>query len=197
LLSNSTCAATSWLDGGNVYGNDDRTAEWLRADGGESARLLLRDDEWLPLKSTKHGSPCDDKTEQCPWSPGMVGRPDMRGFYVLNTLYLSAKHMILGVQFCEHALLFLAHKRSRPSVLAYALYVSAANGRFLPRNLGNVTIAGDPRANENTLLNAVHTLFARHHNLLVKWINESLGQDHEWTQQQIYDAARQVMAGMQ
>jgi hypothetical protein len=45
-----------------------------------------------------------------------------------------------------------------------------ANGRFLHGELGaqRAIAAGDPRANENTLLTGVHTLFARHHNLLVQ-----------------------------
>jgi hypothetical protein len=45
-----------------------------------------------------------------------------------------------------------------------------ANGRWLHGAAGaqQALVGGDPRANENTLLTGVHTLFARHHNLLVQ-----------------------------
>ena len=72
-------------------------------------------------------------------------------------------------------------------------YLSEFNGRW-PATPERVKIAGDPRANENTLLTAVHTLFVRHHNLLVDRIEAS---GVNWTRQEIYDAARRIVAGLE
>jgi len=53
-------------------------------------------------------------------------------------------------------------------------------------------VAGDSRANENTLLIAVHTLFVREHNRLA----EDYGVKHpDWSDEKIYQKARKMVIG--
>ncbi len=81
------------------------------------------------------------------------------------------------------------------------LKVSAGN--LLPFNDGTIEendnptrqdptelfVAGDVRANENTVLTSVHTLFVREHNCIA----EELAQAHpKWTDEQLFQRARQI-----
>ncbi|MEN0003864.1 MAG: peroxidase family protein [Bacteroidota bacterium] len=54
-------------------------------------------------------------------------------------------------------------------------------------------IAGDPRANENVLLLAFHTLFVREHNRVC---DELLIQHPDWNDEQLYQHARKMVGGM-
>ncbi len=54
-------------------------------------------------------------------------------------------------------------------------------------------IAGDIRANENSLLTAFHTLFVREHNRLCKIYQEK---HPSWDDERIYQKARRVVAGL-
>ena len=73
---------------------------------------------------------------------------------------------------------------------------SDANGGFLPPNSHpeghheTVVFAGDHRADEHTGLLAMHTLWVREHNYWARWIKEK---KPEWTSDQIYNKARQIV----
>ena len=54
-------------------------------------------------------------------------------------------------------------------------------------------VAGDPRANENPLLAAFHTLFVREHNRLC---DEIIADNPTWTDEQIYQHARKIVGGL-
>ena len=71
---------------------------------------------------------------------------------------------------------------------------ASGGGRLLMQDDGSLPFdargfyrAGDERANENIGLTAMHTLFAREHNRLAA---EFAGANPDWTDQQIFDAAR-------
>jgi len=57
----------------------------------------------------------------------------------------------------------------------------------------NWFIAGDVRANENTLLLCLHTLFAREHNRLCDELKAS---NPSWTDQQLFQSAKRQVSGM-
>lgn len=57
----------------------------------------------------------------------------------------------------------------------------------LPRNQDGFFVAGDARVNENPLLASFHTVFAREHNRLA---DEIASKHPDWTDQQIFEAAR-------
>ncbi|MFQ5446882.1 MAG: peroxidase family protein, partial [Saprospiraceae bacterium] len=59
-------------------------------------------------------------------------------------------------------------------------------------NVQKYFVSGDVRANENPLLTALHTLFAREHNRLC----DTLAVEHpEWTDEQLYQHARKLVGG--
>jgi hypothetical protein len=64
-------------------------------------------------------------------------------------------------------------------------------GGLLALDPTQATVAGDIRANENILLNATHTLFAREHNRIVAQLPNSL------TEQQKFEIARRVVIAEQ
>ena len=57
----------------------------------------------------------------------------------------------------------------------------------------NWFIAGDVRANENTLLLSLHTLFAREHNRIAE---ELLVENPSWTDRQLFQSAKQQVSGI-
>lgn len=80
--------------------------------------------------------------------------------------------------------------------------LKVSEGDLLPFNDGTIEndnptrqdptelfVAGDVRANENTVLTSIHTLFVREHNRIAS----ELAQAHsEWTDEQLFERARQI-----
>ena len=81
--------------------------------------------------------------------------------------------------------------------------LQVSEGNLLPFNDGTIEendnptrqdptelfVAGDVRANENTVLTSIHTLFLREHNRIA----DELAEAHpEWTDEQLFERARQI-----
>ena len=80
--------------------------------------------------------------------------------------------------------------------------LKVSEGNLLPFNDGTIEndnptrqdptelfVAGDVRANENTVLTSIHTLFLREHNRIA----DELAEAHpEWTDEQLFERARQI-----
>ena len=54
-------------------------------------------------------------------------------------------------------------------------------------------VAGDPRANENPVLTALHTLFVLEHNRLCDEIKSN---SPDWDDEKIYQKARKIVGGI-
>ncbi len=78
--------------------------------------------------------------------------------------------------------------------------LKTSEGRLLPLNVNgyenapnadpNFFLAGDVRANEQVGLTALHTLFVREHNWVVRWLKR---QAPHWTGEQLYQTARAIV----
>ena len=88
--------------------------------------------------------------------------------------------------FLDGSMIYGSDAETAASLRDGAHLVLEPDGLLVGTEDGGV-LAGDVRAAENVALTTLHTLFAREHN---RWVDELADQHPDWTDEQLFDAAR-------